>query len=388
MPVTVYFPLLNANESEAMLADLRVSEGQRVDAGDVLFTLETTKSTAEVSAESAGFVAGMQAARGQTVQAGDIFCYLAETADWKPPAPAEAVALLDEASTPNLTTDAPEGELPPGLRITQPALALARQAGLDLAKLPSGRLVTEKTVRELVGALGQPIISGKAPLIPVPYVSLGAAYSANPQALLIYGGGGHGKALIDLVRSLGTYHLVGVLDDGMPAGDTVMGLPVLGGRQALPALYQQGVRLAVNAVGGIGNIAVRLQVFEILAQAGFACPSLVHPTAWIEPSASLAAGVQVFPHAYVGSEVRVGYGAIVNTGAIVSHECVLGDYVNISPGAILAGRVQVGERVLVGMGVTVNLQVQIGAGARLGNSATVKADVPPGGIVRAGSVFP
>jgi len=29
--------------------------------------------------------------------------------------------------------------------------------------------------------------------------------------ILIYGGGGHGKALIDLLRSLGTYHLAGVV---------------------------------------------------------------------------------------------------------------------------------------------------------------------------------
>ena len=349
-----------------MLTAIHVTEGQRVAAGDVLFTLETTKSTAEVTAEQAGYVRGLVSALGQTVSAGEVFCYLAEAAEWQ---------VTAEASAPG--SGAP---LPAGLRITQPALALALQAGLDLSQLPAGPLVTEKMVKELFD---------KESLTPArdlsrPFVEA----EVDPTALVIYGCGGHGKALIDLLRTLGTYRLVGLVDDGFPAGSAVMGLPVLGGREALADLYTRGVRLAVNAVGGIGNVGIRIQVFQILAQAGFTCPTVVHPAAWVEPSASLAAGVQVFPHAYVGSEAQVGFGAIVNTGAIVSHECVLGECVNISPGAMLAGRVVVGDGALIGMGVTVNLQVQIGAGARVGNSATVKADVPPKGIVRAGAVFP
>lgn len=365
VPVAVIFPLVNPNEPEAMLAAVHVSEGQYVAAGNLLFTLETTKSTAEVAAEADGFVARLQADQGQIVNAGDIFCYLAETEDWQPPAvdtspekeppPADAAA---KASSP--------GSLPAGLRITQPALALAQQAGVDLSRLPAGPLVTEKMVRQLAGV----------------------AETTGPPALLIYGGGGHGKALIDLLRTLGAYHLAGIVDDGFTVGDTVMGLPVLGGREVLASLHAQGVRLAVNAVGGIGSVGARIKVFQALVQAGFTCPAVVHPTATVEPSASLSEGVQVFPHAYVGSESRIGFGAIVNTGAIVSHECVLGEYVNISPGAMLAGRVQVGAGALIGMGVTVNLQVQVGAGARVGNSATVKADVPPNGIVRAGAVYP
>ena len=255
------------------------------------------------------------AALGQTVSAGEVFCYLAEAAEWAA-GRSWRKQVSAEASAPG--SGAP---LPAGLRITQPALALAQQAGLDLSQLPAGPLVTEKMVKELVD---------KESLTPARDLSRPSAEAeVDPTALVIYGGGGHGKALIDLLRTLGTYHLVGVVDDGFPAGTAVMGLPVLGGREALADLYARGVRLAVNAVGGIGNVAVRIQVFQILAQAGFTCPAVVHPTAWVEPSASLAAGVQVFPHAYVGSEAQVGFGAIVNTGAIVSHECVLGECVNI-----------------------------------------------------------
>ena len=353
---------MNPNEPEALLAGLHVSPGQHVAKGDLICTLETTKSAADLPAEEDGYVVGLRFQAGDTLRAGDTLCYLAETPDWQPVGGQQSAV----SSQRSVVSNQQAGE---NLRITQPALELARQAGLDLGRLPQDRLVTESMVREFIS-----------------HQQAGPAF--DPMAIIVYGGGGHGKALIDLIRSLGSYRIVGVLDDGFAAGETILGVPVLGGEALLPQLYAQGVRLAVNAVGGIGNIAVRIKVFDRLAAAGFACPALIHPTAFVEPSASLSPGGQVFPHAYVGSDARVGFGCIVNTGAIVSHDCLLGDYANISPGAMLAGQVQIGAQALVGMGATINLRVKIGAGARIGNGSTVISDVPERGIVRAGKTWP
>ncbi|HVN54455.1 MAG TPA: NeuD/PglB/VioB family sugar acetyltransferase [Anaerolineaceae bacterium] len=363
-PLPVRVPLLNPNEAEASLVALEVKEKQRVSRGDLLAVLETTKSTGELNAETDGYVAGLRARVGDVLHAGEVLCYLASSPEAEAPQPETPV---DGPAVQN-------ADVPGGLRITRPALALAQSAGLDLGRLPHGPLVTEKMVRQLLAPQEAPVETGSPEF--------------DPGRLVIYGGGGHGKSLIDLIRALGTYRIEGVVDDGIPAEESILSVPVLGGGECLPGLVSRGVRLAVNAVGGIGNIASRIKVFERLAQAGLACPTVVHPTALVEPSAVLAAGVQIFPHAYVGSSSQVGFGAIVNTGAIVSHDCSLGEFTNISPGAMLAGAVTVGERALIGMGVTINLEVKIGAGARVGNGATVKGDVPPGGVVRAGAIWP
>jgi acetyltransferase EpsM len=207
-------------------------------------------------------------------------------------------------------------------------------------------------------------------------------------ALVIYGGGGHAKSLIDLVRSCGLYRLVGVVDDRLPVGERVLGAAVLGGAEILPRLSAGGVRLAVNAVGGIGNPSARARVFETLLEAGFACPALVHPTAWVEPSAVLESGVQVLAQSYVSSDSRVGFGTVINAGVVVSHDCRLGRVVNLSPGAMLAGGVTLEDYVQVGMSATINLNLRVGRGARVGNGATVKADVPEGAVVHAGETWP
>jgi len=210
----------------------------------------------------------------------------------------------------------------------------------------------------------------------------------DPSALVIFGGGGHGKTVIDLVRSLGTYRIVGLFDDGLPAGSEVLGVPVLGGEQELAEWHERGVHLAVNAVGGIGSPGIRVQVFEKLEKAGFVFPVLVHPSAVVERSALLEPGVQVFAQCYIGSAARVGFGSVINVGAIVHHDCVLGRVVNLSPGATLAGNVHVGSLAQIGMLATVNLKITIGDGARLGNGCTVKSDVPAGGRVWAGTTWP
>ncbi len=361
----ILVPLLNPNELEAKLISLKVREGQEVGANEILGTLESTKSTVELSAPMAGYVRGLLASEGDLLRAGEIFCMLAEDQEWK--APKKSTDGKNKSS---------EG-LPAGLRITKPALKLAEQKDIEVSNLPIGPVITEAYLIEHVlgNAEKQEII------VPV--------NAGSEKGILVYGGGGHGKAVIELIQAEGKYQVIGVIDDGLSAGTFVLGAPVLGaGDEALAKLSDAGCKLAINAVGGIGAIDSRIQVFERLEKAGYQSPALVHPSAVVEPSAVLSKGVQVFPQSYVGSSAKIRLGVIINTGAIVSHDCVLADYANIAPGAILAGGVNVGQGALIGMGVTVNLNVSIGARARVGNSAVVKDDVEEKGIVRAGAVWP
>jgi sugar O-acyltransferase (sialic acid O-acetyltransferase NeuD family) len=359
----VLIPLINPNEPEVQIVEIAVENGQEVATGDVLCRVETTKSSNEIVAESPGFVVALNATPGDKLRSGGRLCWLAKEASWRPPE--------DYEPLPKTSLDS----APEGIRITKPALALAESSGVSLEQLPGDLLVTEDMIHKLImEQKGMAAEAAEAPL--------------NESLLVIYGGGGHGKALIDMVRAIGGYQIKGIIDDGMRVGDSVMDVPVLGGAEQLPSLAQQGVRQAINAVGGIGDVNSRVQVFKRLIAAAFVFPNLFHPSACIETSAAFQGGAQVFPHAYVGSQARLGLGVIVNTAAVISHDCSLADYVNIAPGALLAGNVTVGEGVLVGMGVTINLNVNVGAGAMIGNSAVVKADVPEGQVIRAGAIWP
>ena len=205
--------------------------------------------------------------------------------------------------------------------------------------------------------------------------------------ILIYGAGGHGKAVIDLARGCG-YHVAALLDDFVAPGALVMDLEVAGGLSCLAEWRERGVLYAANAVGGIGKPSVRQQIFEQLLAAGFSFPSLIHPSAVVEPSATIEDGGQVLALAYVGSAARIGFGSLINAGAIASHDVVLERVNNLSPGAVLAGGVYLGAYSQVGMNATINVNIHVGANCIIGNGATVKKDVPPDTRVWAGSTWP
>src|SRR4030042_1509813 len=63
-PIPVLVPPLHPNEPESRLTAIHAPEGTRVVSGQLLVSLETTKSSVEVTAEAAGFVAGGGAAGG------------------------------------------------------------------------------------------------------------------------------------------------------------------------------------------------------------------------------------------------------------------------------------------------------------------------------------
>jgi len=213
-------------------------------------------------------------------------------------------------------------------------------------------------------------------------------FAFDASKVIIYGGGGLSKMIIESVRVLGCYQIVGIIDDNLKKGTDVIGSPVLGGAEVLPELYQSGVRLAVNSVGGIGNYKVRLNVFQQLAEAGFVCPAIVHPTAHVDPSARLEAGVLVLAQSYVSGNAHVGMGSLINNSVVVSHDCVLGICTNLSPGAMTAGDVIIEDFAQIGMNATINIGVRVGRECLIGNGATIKKDVPAGTRIYAGSIWP
>jgi sugar O-acyltransferase (sialic acid O-acetyltransferase NeuD family) len=350
----IIVPLLNSNEPEARLVVIHTKDGQAVDKGVLLFTIETTKAVSDIESPENGFVR-LLAKQGDTLAVGDRLALITETVD-------EPFETLTDA---RLSAPASGNQ-----RITKPARALAQSLGMDLSALPTERLVTEEVIWQF--AAEKETLAVELPASDKPYI-------------LIYGAGGHAKSVIEMILHNNNHVIAGIVDDDKRLeGNKVLNIPVLGTRGLLPALLEQGVILAANGVGGIIDITIRVKIFNLLEKAGFTFPALIHSRATIEPSVKVEDGVQLFANAYVGSEAILHSRCMVNTNAVISHDCEIGAYTHIAPGALLAGHVHVGERTLVGMGVTTTIGVKIGSGVRIGNGAIILADVPDKMVIQAG----
>lgn len=189
--------------------------------------------------------------------------------------------------------------------------------------------------------------------------------------VVLFGGGGHARAVADVLRRLDR-ELRAVVD---PAGAAS-----LDGAAALRD-DDGGIALArlrdLDAALGIGDNTRRLRLARTLLDAGLRLPAIVARTATVAADARLGAGTVVLEHAHVGPAVRVGTACIVNTGAIVEHDCRLGDGVHCAPGSVLCGAVRCGTGALVGAGAVALPGIGIGARARIGAGAAVVRPVEP-----------
>lgn len=203
-------------------------------------------------------------------------------------------------------------------------------------------------------------------------------------ALLLLGAGGHARVVAETAFSTGRFSSIAFLDDrctGPAQLPDQLGWPVIGPFAA--ALDPQIRHQFPAALVAIGNAAVRMQWLPRLAAAGYELPIVIHPTAWVSPSAQLSAGSVVFAQAAIQAQAVIGSGAILNTGCSVDHDAQLGDGVHICPGARLAGEVQVGDRSWIGIGSSLIQQIRIGADVTVGAGAAVVRDLP-GGVTAVG----
>ncbi|MFT8872863.1 MAG: acetyltransferase [Sporolactobacillus sp.] len=190
--------------------------------------------------------------------------------------------------------------------------------------------------------------------------------------IVLLGAGGHCKVIIELIRAIGTYEIAGILAQES-APKQVMGVPVIGDDDELPRVFAAGITKAFIC---IGNLSVRDRLFEKLQCFGFTLPVLIHPTAYISPSAIVAEGTCVLAHAIVNTGACIGQNCIINTAAVVEHDCALARNVHISPNAALAGGVKIGSNTHIGLGAAIIQKCQIGKGVTIGAGAVVIHNVP------------
>jgi UDP-perosamine 4-acetyltransferase len=181
--------------------------------------------------------------------------------------------------------------------------------------------------------------------------------------VVVLGAGGHAKVVIETLRACGL-DVAGVVSPD--ADGPVLGAPLLGRDEDLPAIFKGGVSGAFIAIGAN---RLRCKLGAMARQIGFALPNAIHPAAALSPSAKFGEGVAVMAGAVINAEARIGDFAIVNTNASVDHECVLGEGAHVACGATLAGNVTLGARVLVGASAAIAPDLTICDDAVLGAGA-------------------
>jgi len=191
--------------------------------------------------------------------------------------------------------------------------------------------------------------------------------TSNGKPLLLYGGGGHGLVVAEAAEASG-WRVAGFIDDHVAVGQAV-------GEWSIVALPKPG-EAETPLIIAIGENLVRERVMRKLVDLRYRFETVIHPTAWISPTAKIGAGVYVGPLAIVNARAHIGDGAIINSATIIEHHCRVGEFAHIAPNAALGGNVEVGQKTLIGIGASVRPGAVIGKSCVIGAGAAVVSDVP------------
>lgn len=195
----------------------------------------------------------------------------------------------------------------------------------------------------------------------------------NGKELILIGGGGHCKAIIDVALSAHR-SVMGILDNALEKGSRVLGVPVIGNDSDIKSIVEQygdDVEFLIS-VGQIKSAEVRRRISDEIINAGGALATpLVSPSAHIAKGAKVGNGTVVMHNAVINADAVVGENCIINTGAIVEHDCTVGNFVHISTGAIMNGVSSIGDNSFVGSHATIANTIKVCANAVIGAGAVV-----------------
>ena len=201
--------------------------------------------------------------------------------------------------------------------------------------------------------------------------------STVKKKIFVWGASGHASFVLNILSYYSEIEVVGVLDDISPqrVGEIFCGFKVLGGREVLPALKEQGVDFCLF---GFGNCSARVTLAEYLKNEGIGILTAIHPDSSIAASASIGEGTVIGPGVVVDAGCTIESNCILNNNCTVSHGSIIHSGTHICPGVTIGGDVTVGRSSWVGIGSTVIQKINIGPGAYVGAGSVVNKDIPAG----------
>lgn len=191
--------------------------------------------------------------------------------------------------------------------------------------------------------------------------------------LILVGGGGHCKSVIDVAECAG-YTILGILDRPEEVGKKVLGYDVIGTDDEMVKHVDKADFIVT--VGQIKSPDLRIKLHQMIEKVGGHLATIIAPTAHLSKYATIGEGSVIMHYAFVNAEANIGKGCIINTASAIEHEAIVGDYCHISTSAIVNGGAKVGNESFVGSQTVISQCISIGSRAVIGAGSAVVSDLP------------
>jgi len=191
----------------------------------------------------------------------------------------------------------------------------------------------------------------------------------------IYGAGGNGRGLMDVVRKGQLqrgkeYEEVFFIDDVI-GKDTFYDAKVYSYEQVKSLYGPDELEIAIS----LGDPTHREMLFEKIKGDQYHLATVIEKNADISPSVCLGEGVLI-ANATISSDAVIEDNVLISAHAIIGHDTIVRKHCVVSAAAFVAGHCQVMEKVYVGPCSSVRDRILIGESSVIAMGAAVYKDVP------------
>lgn len=338
--------------------ELYAQNGSWVEEGELILCFETSKTAIDIESPNKGYIF-YNTNEEDEVKVGQTIAVISDDKNFSFK---EWFGVINK-------TKPKEKNTPLAIKISKAAQRILDETNIDIAVFKDKKMITREDVESYILSLQK-------------IVNINNNVSIEKNSILIFGGGGHAKMCIDIIKETRTHEIIGIIDDNIPIQNKVLDVPIIGSTSSIDQLIKEGLQFAVLGIGGVLTKGVRKKIFTSLKNKNLHIPNIIHPSSSVELSTTLGEGNQIMQGAIVGSNVEIGNNCIINSGSIISHDAVIGDNVHIAPGAIIAGGVHIKEDTIIGMGCTIFLGLTIGKNVTIHNGVNVFKDIKDNQVIK------
>ncbi len=176
--------------------------------------------------------------------------------------------------------------------------------------------------------------------------------------IILIGGGGHCKSVIDVIEQEGTFKITGIIDKSKFLGTKILGYPVIGNDGDLEKLVKENQN-AMITVGQLKSSSLRVKLYKLAIKAGYIFPYIISPRAYVSKYSKIGNGSVIMHNAIINPNTTVGENCIINTKALIEHDCSISNHCHISTNAIINGGVKIGQNSFIGSNVVTKNNITI-----------------------------
>lgn len=169
--------------------------------------------------------------------------------------------------------------------------------------------------------------------------------------IILVGGGGHCRAVLDVILATEKYEIAGIIDIKENVGKEILGFKIIGTDENLKNLRQE-VDSAIITIGHIKDNKPRVVLYDKLKKLNYTLPVIISPFAYVSKFSSIGEGTVIMHQALVNANAKIGVNCIINTKSLIEHDAIIGNHCHISTAAVVNGGVVIGDHTFLGSNST------------------------------------